>query len=353
MTGTLQTKKLKDGEYYYVVLYLYEDGKRKPKWIPTGLHIKGNKRRAEQILRDTIQEYERRYTSKKSSLRFSDWVREWLEIAKKRVDIVTYEGYLATAERHVLPYFDTTDTTLGDITRPVLQAFVDEKSAHGRLDGKGGLSPASIRHIRNILYQFLKTAVYDGWILANPSEGLRLPKQQASEFSFYTADQLTHLFALIKDEPLYPFIRITAVYGLRKSEALGLQWDSVDFEASTLTVKHTVVKQTSLVAKDKTKNASSRRTFPLSLEDKNLFLDLQQRERENRFLFGETYQYSPYIFKWPDGRPYAPHYVSHKFQKLLTSNNLPHIRFHDLRHSCASLLIAQGFGLKDVQEILS
>ena len=113
MTGTLQTKKLKDGEYYYVVLYLYENGKRKPKWIPTGLPIRGNKKRAEQILRDTLREHEQRFVSPESHVLYSDWVGAWLREAKKRVDGVTRANYKSTAELYVIPYFKSRGTQLG------------------------------------------------------------------------------------------------------------------------------------------------------------------------------------------------------------------------------------------------
>ena len=75
-------------------------------------------------------------------------------------------------------------------------------------------------------------------------------------------------------------------------------------------------------------------------------------EEQSRKLFGKAYTENGYIFKWEYGRPYSPDFVSHKFGKLLKQHGLPHIRFHELRHSCASLLIAQGFTLKDVQEWL-
>ena len=349
MTGSLQIKK----DIYYMVLNLYgQDGKRKPKWISTGYSVKGNKKRAEQMLRETLREWEQRHSNEKTQLRFSDWIREWLESVRQRVDIITYEGYESTAQRHILPYFDASSAKLGEVTRPMLQVFIDQKGIQGRLDGTGGLSPASIRHIRNILNQSLKAAQQNDWIATNPCDGLRLPKQQKPEFAFYNAEQLGKLFAAIQDEPLRPLIRVTAVYGLRKSEVLGLQWDSVDFGANTLTIKHTVVKQVSLVVKDKTKNAASRRTFPLTPEIRTLLLQAKEDEAVNRHLMGNAYTESPQIFKWPDGRPYTPNYVSHKFSKLLEQYGLPHIRFHELRHSCASLLIAQGFSLKDVQEWL-
>ena len=133
---------------------------------------------------------------------------------------------------------------------------------------------------------------------------------------------------------------------------VGLKWDSVDFSANTLTIKHTVSKVTKTVEKDKTKNASSHRSFPLVPDIKELLLDLQEREAKNRAEFGKEYISNDYIPKWDDGRPFSPDFVTKKFQKLLKANSLPRIRFHELRHSCASILINMGFTLKDVQEWL-
>ena len=202
--------------------------------------------------------------------------------------------------------------------------------------------------------QKLRRQTYDmaGHIPSNPCENLVIPKKQRYEYQFYNDDQLESLFEAIRNDPIYPMVRVTAVYGLRRSELLGLQWDSVDFNANTLTIKHTVVKVLTTVQKDTTKTTASYRAFPLLPDIRQLLLQLKAKEKENRRLMGREYQDSPYIFKWTSGKPYSPDYLSHRFLDLLRQNGLPHIRFHDLRHSCASLLIAQGFGLKDVQEWL-
>ena len=133
---------------------------------------------------------------------------------------------------------------------------------------------------------------------------------------------------------------------------LGLKWDSVDFDKNIVTVKHTVVRFTKVVEKDSTKNASSFRSYPLTPDVKQILLLLKQQEQENRRLFGRQYVDNDYIFKWQNGKPYAPDYITMKFSKLLKQHKLRHIRFHDLRHSCASLLVSNGFELKDIQDWL-
>ena len=117
-------------------------------------------------------------------------------------------------------------------------------------------------------------------------------------------------------------------------------------------IRHTVARVTKVVEKNKTKNASSFRSFPLTDDAVRLFKILLQQEQIYRNHFGKDYIYNDYVFTWEDGHPYSPDYVSHTFHKLLKKYDLPHIRFHDLRHTCASMLLSEGYGLKDVQEWL-
>lgn len=349
MTGSLQIKRDK----YHIVLNTYDkNGKRKQKWISTNLPVKGNKKRAEQLLRETLKQYELMEKQVGSELLFGDAVRFWLEEVAMRVDAVTLQGYTTLANSHILPYFDVLGVKLVDIDRRILQSYLDEKHRNGRLDGGGGLSPRSLRLHKNILYQTLKGAVRDGLIPANPCDLVTLPKNDRHEARFYSAEQVNALLVACKDDVLYPLLTLTAIYGLRRSEVLGLKWDSIDFDNGTLTIKHTVAKVTTVVEKDKTKNSSSHRSFPLLPNIRDLLLSLKQQEKTNRKLFGAEYHENNYVLKWDDGHPFSPDYVSHHFAALLKLHDFPAIRFHELRHSCASILINQGASLKDVQEWL-
>lgn len=189
-------------------------------------------------------------------------------------------------------------------------------------------------------------------IIQNPCEFVVLPKVERRDYRFYSSEQISTLLETIKDESFFPLIKVTVYYGLRRSELLGLQWDSIDFTANTITIKHTVSKVTKVIEKNRTKNISSHRTFPLLEEMKTIFLTAKEKEQENRNIFGNSYIENNYVFKWSNGKPYSPDYITHKFTDLLIKYHLEPIRFHDLRHSCASFLITKGFSLKDVQEWL-
>ena len=348
MTGSLTVKNGK----YYAVLNIYVNGKRKKKWICTNLPEKGNKRKAEQFLRERLAEYERMEGIVHSDVLFCEYVAIWLEQIARTVDTVTMQGYRFTAENHVIPYFKEKKTRLSDVDCKTLQQYIDHKHKCGRLDGKGGLSPKSLREHKNVISQTLDMAVKNTLIPSNPFQFVILPPLERHETNFYNEVQLKALFSALANDPMLPLIKITVLYGLRRSELLGLQWDSIDFDRGTMTIRHTVSKVTEVVAKDKTKNASSHRTFPLVPEAVEIFKDAKCQEQQNRFAFGSEYKENPYVFKWQDGHLYSPDYVTHRFQDLLKIHNLPPIRFHDLRHSCASLLIAMNWSLKDVQEWL-
>ena len=358
MTGSLQIKNGK----YYMVLNTYENGKRKTKWISTELPTKGNKHRAQKMLFDTLNRYEQeeaiREEQKKNCamIPFTDAVKHWYiektEDFEHPIDEVTRQGYELLMNRHVLPYFEEKGFLLCEITKENLQAFINEKAKNGRIRGPGGLSPRSLKLIKNIINQALLLCVSEGRIPNNPCQFVKLPACERYEARFYSKSQIDTLLEKIKDEPMYPLIRLTALYGLRRSEVLGLCWDCVDFEAETITIRRTVSKCMTVVAKDKTKNTSSRRSFPRTNDVKKLLLDLREQQKKDKEFFGNTYQDSSYVFRWNDGKLYSPDYVTRKFRCILKKYDLPRIRFHELRHSSASNLLNMGFSLKDVQDWL-
>lgn len=345
MTGSLQ---IKNGRYY-AVINLHINGTRKQKWVDTKLAVKGNKTKAEKFLREQIAFYEKQSGAILSDMLFSDYVRHWLEYHKSSIELATYNGYVSLCNSHILPYFDNLGVRLYEVDYKTFQKYFDEKAYNGRIDGKSGLSANSLKHHKIILRQVVDLAIKEGFLTFNPVRLCELPKMEKHEPTFYTKSQAISLLNAFRDEEIFPMILITLVYGLRRSELCGMKWDCVDFENMQFEIKHTVVSYGGRIEKDKTKNQSSRRIYPLSNDIASILLDIKEKQCENKRLFGKGYYESDYVFSWDDGRPIPPEYVSHKFGKLLKKHNLPHIRFHDLRHTCASLLLCDGSTLKDVQ----
>ncbi|MCO7110484.1 hypothetical protein NIA69_16980 [Gemmiger formicilis] len=160
------------------------------------------------------------------------------------------------------PYFDDLQIRLCDVDGETLQTYINVKAKFGRSDGHGGLSAVSLRQHKNVLNQTLKLAQRDGLIQTNPADLVVMPHAAQFTGTFYTEAQMRDLLTAVKNERLYPIIYVTALYGLRRSEVLGLKWDSINFAMQTLTIRHTVARVTKVVEKNKTKNASSFRSFP-------------------------------------------------------------------------------------------
>ena len=193
----------------------------------------------------------------------------------------------------------------------------------------------------------------------NPADKVERPKKQRYIADYYRQEELERLLEASKDHPYSLLIQMTAFYGLRRSEALGLKWDAIDFERDTITIKHIVTNakidgKSEIVCADRTKTKSSLRSLPLVSNIREKLLALREQQKENRRVCGNCYskKYDGYVFVDAMGNIFNPRSVTANFSKLLEQNGLRHIRFHDLRHSCASLLLANDVPLKQIQEWL-
>lgn len=349
MTGSLQTK---NGKYYAVINLTDTNGKRKQKWIGTNLTANSGKRERNKVLIEILSQFDCKSQAHTTNMLFADYIELWLKEIKIKVDNVTYQHYEAEAQTHIIPYFKANAVRLVDVDRQKIQNYINCKYENGRLDGKGGLSPTTLKHHRNVINQTLNLAIKNGILLNNPCQYVTMPQADRYNYSFFTLEEMNAFLNAIKNERLYSLYVITATYGLRKSEVLGIKWDSIDFVNKMLTIKHTRVEGHKVIEKDKTKNQSSYRSFPMSDDIVLLFRLLKEDESYNRKIFGKEYIKNDYVFKLENGVPYRPNYISKKHNEILKRYGFKHIRFHDLRHSCASLLNAQGFTLKDIQEWL-
>ena len=176
---------------------------------------------------------------------------------------------------------------------------------------------------------------------------------------YYLDSEVLNLFEVIKGHKIELVVLLTAFYGLRRSEVIGLKWSAFDFNHNCFSIRHTVTTcnvkgERVTIKKDKAKNKSSLRTYPLIPFLKERLLEAKKQQEENRKLCGRAYnkEYLGYVCVDVIGNLIKPNYVSSTFGKLLAKNNLRHIRFHDLRHTCASLLLANGVPMEQVKEWL-
>ena len=316
------------------------------------LPVKGNKRRAEKILadikRDFVPEEPKRI---EANMLFSDYMESWLNIIKGSVAVPTYSSYSEIVNKNIIPYFRERKITLQGLTAKDIQAFY--------LHELQRVSASTVIHYHANIHKALKYAVKIDLIEVNPADKVERPKRKQYVGSFYDADEINALFEAAKGTKLELPILFGAFYGLRRSEAVGLKWDAIDFEENTIVIRHTVTQcnvdgKKVIVASDTTKTKSSRRTLPLVPFVKERLLALKEEQAENRRLCGRSYikEYLGYVCVNEIGDLIKPGYVTQSFPKLLKANGFRHIRFHDLRHSCASLLLKNGVPMKQIQEWL-
>ena len=342
----------KGGHYYAVLNYTDYQGNRKSKWIATGLTVKGNKKRAEAILMDARRNFQEEAPPRmEAKTLFADFLEQWLEITKDSIAVPTYASYSTLSNSVIIPYFRKLGTTLEELAAKDIQQFY--------LEQRKRVSGSTVIHYHAIIHKALKYAVKLDLIATNPADRVERPKKERYVASFYDADEVNALFQAARGTNLEIPILLGAFYGLRRSEVIGLKWDAIDFERNTITVQHTVTScnvdgKNMLVAADRTKTKSSMRTLPLVPFMKERLLQQKKVQAENRKLCGRSYvkDYLGYVCVNEIGAILKPNYISTSFPKLLENNGLRHIRFHDLRHSCASLMLANGVPMKQIQEWL-
>ena len=340
----------KNGNYYAVLSYTDMFGKRRTKWVNTGLPIRGNKKRAEAFLTEERKKFQIDEPVTGEVL-FADYIEQWLDVAKPTIAVATYASYCAMVKRVIAPYFRERRITLQGLTPKDIQDFYLEKLKT--------VSASSVIHYHANIHRALKHAVKLDLIPTNPADKVDRPKKDRFIGSFYDAEEVNKLFEVSRGTKLEYPILFGAFYGLRRSEVLGLKWDAIDFENDSIMIRHTVTSVTldgkvQLVAADTTKTKSSLRTLPLVPFVKERLLVLKKEQENNRRLCGRSYhkQYAGYVCINEMGDLIKPHYVTEQFPKLLDANGLRRIRFHDLRHSCASLMLANGVPMKQIQECL-
>lgn len=350
MTGALKVKR---GYYYAVINYKDSYGKYKQKWFNTGLKERGNKKEAQKILDEKLNTFQpdtfeaQPEPLVKNDIIFMDYIENYVKNKQKELSPAVYVGYMHCVD--IMKRFFKDSLKLKDVTYHHLLEFYDY------LKNERGNKNVTIKHHAVILSPALREAYRDDLIAKNPYEFMPPIKREKSRMSYYNKDELEELFKFTDKSPLKLIVRIAAYYGFRRSELIGLKWEAIDFEQKMITIQHKVLNvEGVLYLSDTLKTTSSHRTLPLLPEIEELLLERKVEIEHNKIIFGKSYntKYNDYVFVDDIGDLFNPDQVSDRFNNILKKNNLRHIRFHDLRHSCASLLVASKIPMKNIQEWL-
>lgn len=355
VTVSLQEK---NGRYYAVLQYKDKNGIQDYKWRATKLKAeKGNKRNAQRIAEEIRQQFEIELNTPtsvivdKSNILFGDYMLEWLKKQKSQVELTTYSGYEYKVKK-IAEYFNNSGITLQELKTRHIQQFYDH------LQQTENLKYNTVKRYHANIHKALEEAIRMELIDNNPSSHIKHRKVEQHIAQYYNAEELKQLFDIAKGDIIEPMILVSAYYGLRKEEVLGLKADAIDFENKNITIKHTVTNASDkgkrvIVKKDRTKSKSSYRTLPLIPEIETLLKDVLEQQEENKKFFGNCYKNKAnYLFTDEEGNIIKPDRISRRFKKLLKDNKLRDIKFRELRHSCATLLLQKGITLGEIQKWL-
>jgi integrase len=331
----------KDGLYMARYTVEMPDGSRKRKTI----YGKEREEVADKLI-EALSNRNKGLVFDADNLKLGEYLGRWLtDSVRDTVRPTTFERYEQVVRLHIRP-------VLGKVKLKNLTAAHVRGLYRQKLDA--GLSPRSVQYVHVTLHKALKQAVADGLIPRNVTEAVKPPQVRREEMRPLTAEQVKVLFeTAAKGDRLEALYVLAVTAGLRQGELLGLKWDDVDMEAGTLQVRRTLTTAKGGPVLSAPKTKGSRRTVklaPTALEALRTHLERQLEEIDS---VGDLWRENGLIFASEAGEPLRRQYVTaRRFKPLLRRAGLPQIRFHDLRHTCATLLLSENVNPKVVSEML-
>lgn len=287
-----------------------------------------------------------------------EWMTVWLnQYMKHRLRPTTWDSYERLTRCHILPHLGRIRPR--DLRVEHLQSFYEHMLKDGRVDKKGSLSTRTVRYIHAILHHALKQALRNGLLIRNVCEAAVLPREERREMRPLSLEEAQKIFQIARDHRLYAAFAVSFGTRLRRGELLGLKWDDVDLDARLLTVRRTLIRtraegggsrRTRLLLQEP-KTERSKRTIPLPESLVAILREHQARQNSEKSFFGETYQDHGLIFCTEQGDPIDPRNFTRLWDHLLKQAGVPHARFHDVRHTWATMMLEAGEDLKVVSEL--
>lgn len=347
MTASLQEKNGK----YYVVLAWQQQGVNKQKWISTKLPVQGNKKRAEDLRVKYLVEWSEKVCESYEDMPFGEYLEKWLDDRDRPLAPTTYNEYKRMITRDIAPYFNERKIRLQALKAYHIKDFYKYKQKIN------DVSANTIAHYHACIHAALKHAVKYELLKENPAGKVELPRIKKFKGDFYTKEEVEKLLHSVRNTKIELPIYLVCWFGFRRGEVCGLRWGDVDFIGKTLSVNGTMVDRPGpdgkrqVYYKTTAKTESSLRTYPLTDQMVAYLKKRKLDQLQNRLRYGAEYNrdWLEYVCVDDHGRLVTPEYLSYTFPKFLEKNGLRKIRFHDLRHTCASLLLAKGAQMYDVK----
>jgi integrase len=331
-----------------IVLDLGRDanGKRRQKWHT----VLGNKREAQRELTRLLHEMNTGAYVEPTRMLVRDYLEKWLAHAKSKVAGKTFERYEEIVRKHLIPALG--HHPLAKLQPLQIQQYYAEALESARLDGKaGGLSAQTVLHHHRVLHRALRLAVQ--WLLLarNPADAVESPRPEPKQIPVLDEAEATTLLAALRDTRLYEPTLMALASGLRRGELMALHWQDVDLDAGKVIVRRSL-QQTREGVTAKEPKSGKGRTVALPALAVRCLRTLKARQAETRLSLGPAYEDNGLVFARADGRVWEPNSFSSAFAAAVRKSGLPHVNFHALRHSHATILLKRGTNPKIVSERL-
>ncbi len=268
----------------------------------------------------------------------------WLErIAKPKIRAQTYRGYEVHVRLHLKPAIGKIPL---DRLEPMhIQDLIDRKV-------KDGLAPKTVRYMHGTLRTALNHAMRWNYLVRNPAAVVEGPRVRQQEIQPLTREEAQRFLAAIRGDRLEALYTVALTMGLRQGEALGLRWRDVDLELGNFRINNQLQRVNHKYELVEPKTARSRRSLAIPAKIVDSLRQHKNRQLDERRRAGLAWHDTDLVFARPNGYPLSGSVVTHHFQDLLKGMGLANRRFHDLRHSCATLLLAQGVSPRVVMDVL-
>jgi integrase len=267
---------------------------------------------------------------------------EWLPTVKGTLRPTTYASYAMLAREHIIPRLGSLQ--LQKLTPASINALYASLAENGRVRGTGALSASSVRRVHAVLHRACGDAVRWGRLTVNPVDAADPPKQSSehAERPVWSAEQLAGFLAHVADDRLSALWRLLAMTGLRRGEALGLQWADVDMEAGSISIRRAWIPVNGIPQMSEPKTKRGRRTIALDPATLEALKAHAARQAVEQADWQEAWVETGFVFTREDGQPLHPWHVSKAFKDHLKAAALPEIPLHGLRHSYATLALSSG-----------
>ena len=356
LAASVQAKKGR----LYAVIQVKENGKTKPVWRALGLPEGTNKSKVNKAYREVVKDFENDYAEQlarnekpASDIPIFDYMCAHYRKVEKNIQKSTAESYHGMIYGRIRWYFTARNNlTVGNITSTDIEDFYEWMF-------ESGVVANTVIHYHTVLHSAFKRAFKDGLIDANPFDRIDRPKKNKFTGEHYSEDEMITMFRLFRGDVIYPAVVLAGGLGLRRSEALGARWSRVDWDKRTILLDTKVIEykedgKVIVEPIEEMKNKSSRRTLPIPDPVYEMLCEEREKQDLYRRMFKGSYnrKFDDYICVDQLGELLRPNRVTQRFSDLIERYDLRKIRFHDLRHTFASILINQDVPLLNVSAFL-